>query len=64
MVVVSFRVRADMTDQRIWAAILAMTERTSWPASAVIDAVADEHGLDRDRVAQVWRTWALKAGAG
>ena len=53
-----------MTDQRIWAAILAMTERTSWPASAVIDAVADEHGLDRDRVAQVWRERMVNGGAG
>jgi len=44
-----------MTDQRIWAAIQDMTERTGWPPSAVFDAVAKEHGLDRDRVAQVWR---------
>ena len=53
-----------MTDQRIWAAILAMIERTSWPASAVIDAVADEHNLDRDRVAQVYRERMMNGGAG
>ena len=53
-----------MTDQRIWESLRDMTERTGWPPSAVIDAVADEHGLDRDRVAQVWRERTLGMGAG
>jgi hypothetical protein len=53
-----------MTDQRIWAALQEMTERTGWPPSAVIDAVADEHALERDRVAQVWRERMTGMGAG
>ena len=53
-----------MTDQNIWAALLAMTEATGWPPSAVIDAVTEQHGLDRDRVAQVWRERMLGMGAG
>ena len=53
-----------MTDAAIWTALRDMTEATSWPPSAVIDAVADEHGLDRDRVAQVWRERMTGMGAG
>ena len=53
-----------MTDQRIWTALRETDERTGWPPSAVIDAVAMEHGLDRDRVAQVWRERLAMGGAG
>lgn len=53
-----------MTDQRIWEALRDISERTGWPASAVIDAVAMDFNLDRERVAQVWRERSLSAGAG
>jgi hypothetical protein len=53
-----------LTDQRIWEAIQELTERTAWPTPAVIDAVVLAYGIDRDRVAQVWRERSFTTGAG
>lgn len=53
-----------MTDASIWTALRDMQERTGWPPSAIIDAVAMEHNLDRDRVSQVWRERVTRTGAG
>ena len=53
-----------MTDAHIWTALRDMQERTGWPPAACIDAVALDAGLDRERVAQVWRERALAGGAG
>jgi NADH:ubiquinone oxidoreductase subunit E len=53
-----------LSDQRIWEALREITERTGWPTPAVIDAVAMDYGLDRARVAQVWRERSFTTGAG
>lgn len=56
-----------MNDGTIWQALCLMADRlrgfTDDPGD-VIDAVAEETGVARDRVAQVYRERTMGAGAG
>lgn len=52
------------SDAEIWRELQSLHERTSWPASAVIDAIAADWELPRDRVKQIWIERATMGGAG
>ena len=54
-----------MSDAKIWAAIQAMAEVTGWQTpSLLVDTVADREGIDRERVADVFRARTTMQGAG
>lgn len=54
-----------LSDAKIWAAIQAMAEVTGWQTpSLLIDAIAERGGIDRDRVADVFRARTTMQGAG
>lgn len=50
------------TDETILREIREMEEGTAWPASAIACAVAYKLGVDRERVADVWRRDMVRAG--
>lgn len=52
------------SDAEIWRELQSLHERTGWPASAVIDAIAADWELPRDRVKQIWIERATMGGAG
>ena len=54
-----------LSDARIWQLIQALQHETGWTApSLLIDTIVEREGLDRDRVAQVFRERTLMQGAG
>ena len=54
-----------ISDARIWHFIQALQHETGWTApSLLIDTIVEREGIDRDRVAQVFRERTLMHGAG
>lgn len=62
---VSDAMTCHLSDAKIWAAIQAMADVRGWQTpSLLIDTVAEREGIDRDRVADVFRARTTMQGAG
>lgn len=59
------KMTCHLSDARIWQLIQDLARETGWDTpSLLVDTIADREGLNRDRVAQVYRNNTVMQGAG